>query len=231
MNAIPGHDRPPLPEVREPATSSLLADHAPTLPCRARQGGGTPKRTAVIPPTTAVPPADPHVPPVGSAGTPNASPAAGLPQAVAGEATSPVPADGGEASTGTGTTKPRRNRKSAKTAGTRTETAIVEFLRTTGFPYAERRARNGAKDQGDISGLIGGVIEAKDCNRDTLAGWVREATTERDNAGAWWGAVWHKKRGTSYPGDWYVTMTGLDLVALLRAVYDIDEPGGGGLHV
>lgn len=65
--------QPPLFEtVREPVTTSVLADDAPTPPILPRQGGRTPKRTsAESPRTTEVPPADPTIPPDGSAGPPS----------------------------------------------------------------------------------------------------------------------------------------------------------------
>lgn len=124
-------------------------------------------------------------------------------------------------------TKPRRNRKSAKAAGTRAETAIANLLRDSGFPYAERRAKTGAKDTGDISGLLGGVVEVKDCAKMSLSGWLKEAKTEQSNAGAWWSAVWHKKTGKGSPADWYVTLDGASFIELLKAVYEVktDEAG------
>lgn len=112
-----------------------------------------------------------------------------------------------------------RTRNSAKAAGTRAETAVANYLRNRGFPHAERRARTGSKDQGDISGLLGGVIEVKDCARLELASWLAEATTEQANAGAWWSAVWHKRKGSSSPASWYVTLTGETFAALLAAAY------------
>jgi hypothetical protein len=123
--------------------------------------------------------------------------------------------------------KPRRNRKSAKSAGTRAETAIANLLREAGFIYAERRAKTGAKDTGDISGLIGGVIEVKDVAKMALGTWLKEAKTEQSNAGAWWSAVWHKRVGKGSPADWYVTLDGASFIELLKAVYDIkaDEAG------
>jgi hypothetical protein len=42
----------------------------------------------------------------------------------------------------------------AKAKGTSAETAVVKFLIDNGFPYAERRALNGALDLGDITGLL-----------------------------------------------------------------------------
>lgn len=101
--------------------------------------------------------------------------------------------------------------------GTAWESAVVEYLRTNGAPHAERRARTGAHDQGDVSGLPGVVIEAKNCRITELAEWLKEAETERDHAKAEIGVVWHHRRGKSSPGDAYVTMSGATLVTLLRA--------------
>lgn len=113
-----------------------------------------------------------------------------------------------------------RSRSSAKAAGTRAETAVARYLAAAlDDDRIERRARTGGKDRGDIGGVrVHGqrlVIEVKDVTRMALAGWVAEAQLEAGNDDALAGVVWHKKRGTTGPGDWYVTMTGADLVALL----------------
>jgi len=98
--------------------------------------------------------------------------------------------------------------------GTRFETALVRYL-ASWWPHVERRARNGAKDRGDIAGLIGVVVEAKAARAMDLAGWVDEAEVERVNDGASVAVVWHHRRGKGSPGDGYVTMTGRQFVALL----------------
>jgi len=110
----------------------------------------------------------------------------------------------------------RRSRRSARDAGTRAETAVARYLRDHGFAHAERRARRGRLDEGDIAGIPGVVIEVKDCRQLTLSAWLREADVERDHAGAWLGAVWHKRSGRADPGEWYVTMTGAAFAALLH---------------
>lgn len=106
-----------------------------------------------------------------------------------------------------------RNRASARAAGTRFETLVVEFL---SFRLAddriERRSKNGAKDRGDVTGvrtIRGGrvVIECKDTARDNLPGWIREAEIERGNDDATIGVVVHKKRGSANPADQFVSMT------------------------
>jgi hypothetical protein len=62
------------------------------------------------------------------------------------------------------------------------------------------------------------VIECKDVARLSLGTWVTESDIERGNDDALAGFVVHKRRGTSDPGDQYVTGTVRDLVALLVGV-------------
>jgi hypothetical protein len=107
--------------------------------------------------------------------------------------------------------------------GTSWESAIVAYLREVGAQHAERRALNGAKDRGDVAGVVGLVIEAKSAARLDLAGWLAEANTERDNDGADLGVVWAKRRGKSGAADGYVLMDGATLVGLLRAAGYLPE--------
>lgn len=109
-----------------------------------------------------------------------------------------------------------RSRASAKKAGTAWETAIVQTLRGSGWRYAERRARTGALDQGDITGIPGVCIEAKNANRIDLAGWVDQVEKEAANAHAVVAAVWAKRKGKSDPGEGYVVMTGHTFIELLH---------------
>lgn len=109
----------------------------------------------------------------------------------------------------------------SKKKGTTAETAVVTFLRNTGFTQAERRTLGGAKDRGDIAGIPGVVIEVKNCARQELAAWVAEAELERDNDRASIGVVWHKRRGRGNPADWFVTMSGLQFAALLRELLEL----------
>jgi hypothetical protein len=104
----------------------------------------------------------------------------------------------------------------SKKKGTAAETAVVQYLRASGFVQAERRTLNGAKDRGDIAGLPGTVIEVKNCARQELGAWIAEAELERDNDHASLGVVWHKRRGKGHPADWFVTMSGAQFANLLR---------------
>jgi hypothetical protein len=103
----------------------------------------------------------------------------------------------------------------AKQRGTAWESAVVAFLRERGWPNAERRALNGRADRGDIAGVIGVVVEAKNARTVDLAGWLREAQAEALNDRARHGVVWFKRRGKASAGDGYVLMDGETFVALL----------------
>lgn len=102
----------------------------------------------------------------------------------------------------------------SKARGTAWESAIVKYLRAHGHPFAERRALAGNQDKGDIA-LPGIVIEAKNCAKFDLAGWLDEATLEAANAGVPVGVVWFKKRGSTNPGDAYVLMDGATFTRLI----------------
>lgn len=108
-----------------------------------------------------------------------------------------------------------------KTKGSAWERAIVEHLRASGWPYAERRIAGAAKDRGDIAGVVGVVIEAKNKARMALAEWVDEAALEQANDNAWLGVVWHKRVGKASAADGYVTMTGAQFTALLAMALDV----------
>jgi hypothetical protein len=126
-----------------------------------------------------------------------------------------------------------RNRKSAKTAGTRFETGQATYLAQQVDDRIERRTRNGGKDRGDIGGLrhMGGriVVECKDVTRWEPGTWLREAELERGNDDAIAALVIAKRRGHGHPGDQLVLMTVRDLVALLtgarpdEAVATVDD--------
>ncbi|WP_200309088.1 hypothetical protein [Streptomyces adelaidensis] len=108
-----------------------------------------------------------------------------------------------------------------KAKGSAWERAIVEHLRAAGWPYAERRIAGAVKDRGDIAGVVGVVIEAKNTASRNLAGWIEETELERVNDNAWLGVVWHKRTGKSSAADGYVTMTGTQFTQLLARALDI----------
>ena len=120
-----------------------------------------------------------------------------------------------------------RNRASAKKAGASFETLVASYLAAHMDDRIERRARHGAKDRGDVSGLrhMGErvVVEVKNCARPRLAEWLAEAETERGNDDATAAVVVHKRHGKAAPGEQLVTMRLVDFVALLTGT----RPDGG----
>ncbi|MDO4243779.1 MAG: hypothetical protein Q4C85_08510 [Actinomyces sp.] len=121
-----------------------------------------------------------------------------------------------------------RSRASARTAGTRFESQVANYLRNSlGDDRIERRARTGAQDRGDIAGVRHQgerlVIECKNTARPALAAWADEAEIERGNDDALAGLVVHKRHGVATPGDQWVTLTLRDLVALLNGYRDEED--------
>lgn len=93
---------------------------------------------------------------------------------------------------------------------------MVKYLQSRGWPFAERRALQGALDTGDINLSPGApVIEVKDHKTLSLAQFVDEATAEAINARAPFGVAWIKRRGKSSPGEWYVVMSGDTFATIL----------------
>lgn len=111
---------------------------------------------------------------------------------------------------------PKASPSRAKARGTAAETAVAATLRTNGYPHVERRARNGSRDRGDITGIPKLVIEIKNCARDQLPQWLKEAEKERGHDNAEIAVVWHKLRGTTNPKQWAVSMTGETFLKLLN---------------
>lgn len=104
----------------------------------------------------------------------------------------------------------------SKQRGTSWETAVVDFLRANGYPNAERRALSGNNDKGDVAGIPGVVIEAKNCRQINLAAFIDEARVEAINADAAFGVAWVKRRGRTSAGEGYVVMDGPTFLTLLN---------------
>lgn len=103
----------------------------------------------------------------------------------------------------------------AKRKGSGWETAIVRFLSQHGV-RAQRIPAGATDDQGDI--FVHGdwpAIQAKNCVKLDLSGWLREVEQQAKNANRRCGVVWHKKRGTTDPGESYVTMSGATFLLLM----------------
>lgn len=81
----------------------------------------------------------------------------------------------------------------SKQKGTKWETEIVNYLRENGF-VVERKALTGNQDLGDISGVAGWTIQAKNQNALDLAGWMDQTETQRRNSGDPFGVLVIRRR-------------------------------------
>lgn len=113
-----------------------------------------------------------------------------------------------------------RSRATAKQAGAAFERLIADHLKAAlNDDRIDRRTRNGAKDRGDIGGLVHMgqriVVEVKNTARWEPGAWLTEAETERRNDDAGVAMVIAKRHGKGQPGDQVVLMTVRDLAALL----------------
>lgn len=82
----------------------------------------------------------------------------------------------------------------SKQRGTRFEVRVRDYLRTVGFPQAERLPGEGKADRGDIAG-VPLVLECKATKREDLAEAMKEARKEALTAGKPGYAVVRPSRG------------------------------------
>lgn len=92
----------------------------------------------------------------------------------------------------------------SKRKGSAWETRLCDYLRTL-HPLAERRVMGGVHDRGDVAGIAGWVIEAKNCVKVELAAWLDEAQKEALSAGVSRFAVVFPRRNKS-AADAFVLM-------------------------
>ncbi len=124
----------------------------------------------------------------------------------------------------TETPRMSRSRKSAKAAGSRFERIIADCLNEHVSEFIDRKVKTGAKDTGDLANIrtnIGKKVtaELKDYGGQFhVAEWLREAETERVNAGDDCGVVIAKRRGVADPLEQVVFMTVRDLCAFLTGM-------------
>lgn len=108
--------------------------------------------------------------------------------------------------------------------GTRTESAVVKYARSNGFPHADRLALHGALDEADVQLCPGVVIEVKGGKRaetasDALvAAWLDETEVERRNRGADVAALVLKRKGkgAANAGQWWAHLPGWAYVWLAQ---------------
>lgn len=103
-----------------------------------------------------------------------------------------------------------------KAKGSAFEREIVTFLREQGWVGAERTRAGWQDDRGDIDGVVGVTWECKNRRSMDLAEWVDELVVEMRNGNNSVGAVVHKRRGVTDPGQYYASMPLSVFVQLLK---------------
>lgn len=109
----------------------------------------------------------------------------------------------------------------SKDIGTAAESDLVRYLRTVGWPHAERRALAGTLDKGDVTGTPGICWEVKARNRTIgdgqIAAWLIETELERANAAADFGVLVVKRRGhgRARVGSWWAVLEAADVASLV----------------
>jgi Holliday junction resolvase-like predicted endonuclease len=115
----------------------------------------------------------------------------------------------------------------AKDIGTRAETAVRNYLLSTGYSALEahRNVLKGSDDEGDVwlrdpNGLIvfeikGGKM-AKEASYGQVEKWIAEAELEASNANARFGFLVTQRAGVGYPraGEWWAYARLGDLINL-----------------
>lgn len=111
----------------------------------------------------------------------------------------------------------RANRRKGHDA----ERAVSRYLRTAGFPHAERAIRTAytaagraIPDPGDITGTPGLAWQVKDHARESITQWLAETDVQRAAAGADFGILVQRRRGHADPGQWWAWITVKQLVML-----------------
>ncbi len=111
--------------------------------------------------------------------------------------------------------------------GTWAESALVNYLRENGFPWAERIPRKGSKDEGDVSPLPGKLIvmevknqPSKYSNLRTPHAWLDETEVERQHADADFGLLVVKPSGVGRQnvGEWHCWLWTDDVALLMGDV-------------
>ena len=105
---------------------------------------------------------------------------------------------------------------SSRRKGNRAEVDVANWLTDQGYEaITSRNGRAGSQGGADIiCPDIPVSVEVKDVSRDALPAWLDQARAQGDETAP--GAVVHKRRGKSSPGEWFVTMQLDEFVALVR---------------
>lgn len=125
----------------------------------------------------------------------------------------------------------RANLEKSKVA----ERALATYLRTHGWPGAERTVRTGYRvdgrtfgDHGDVDGTPGVAWQMKvtdDRRLHLVPAWLAETDAQRGAAGADYGVLVIKRAGHAHPGTWWAYLELSAFLALVDADYGLTTAG------
>lgn len=103
-----------------------------------------------------------------------------------------------------------------KLKGDRAERAARDYLRTVGFPGAERTRAGYTRDAGDLHLAPGVIAQVKDCKVLRWQEWLAGLNEQAAEAQADVGLLVVKRPGQGNPGEWLAVMPLRKMAALLR---------------
>lgn len=116
---------------------------------------------------------------------------------------------------------PSQRAAASRRKGVTAERDLVRWLRSNGFPGAERAVRTGYRtadrtsaDPGDITGTPLILWSVKDCAVERLDRWFDELDEMSDASGTYTqvGLIVHKRRGHADPARWWCWLSLSQLV-------------------
>lgn len=100
----------------------------------------------------------------------------------------------------------------SKAKGDRAERQVASWFQEHGEPDADRSLGAGRPaDRGDLTGIRRFCIQVKDHAQFRINTWMPEMLDQKRRAGADFGVLLLKKRGTSDVGRWYAVLELEDL--------------------
>jgi len=125
---------------------------------------------------------------------------------------------------------PSQRGRANRNRGLTAERDLCKWLRSNGFPHAERAVRTGFRtldrtsaDPGDVMGSPGVVWSVKDCAVEQRAVWMAELNDMGDGDSEVYLLV-HKRRGHADPGRWWCWLQVLDILGLTGTSCDVVIP-------
>lgn len=104
-----------------------------------------------------------------------------------------------------------------KRRGDDAERAVRDYLRSNGYPHAERTRAGYTRDYGDIHPCPGLVVQVKNTRDYRWTEWWTQLAEQVADARADHGVLVRKRRGVGDAGEWIAAVPLAEYVRLLHA--------------